>query len=202
MIVYKTPYRNVVITLRKETIIGLTFSGGADSVILLYCLVSNGYIPTKLIYAYEDRPGIENKTNAMYRTLEYIENKFNVDLKSRLIVHRQDGKEMARVAPFPFYEECDVIYTGTTQNPSIAFDGVHVPVRPPSGMVSRHHKYENPFGTFDKRATIYLYNLLGINDLLSLTRSCGTTLSTPCGQCFHCLERKWAIDEVAKLQQV
>ena len=201
--VYKTPYRNVVIPLRWDAKMSiLTYSGGADSVILLYCLLENGFIPDKLVYVYMDLPGIEHKTKAVMDTITYMENKFNVDLKSRLIHRYQDDQVLARSVAYVDFAEADVIYTGTTQNPPKELITAHMPARPPTGIVNNYSKYENPFGTFDKRATVFLYTLLGINDLLELTRSCPVLIPEPCGRCFHCQERKWAIDLVDQLAVV
>jgi 7-cyano-7-deazaguanine synthase in queuosine biosynthesis len=65
------------------------------------------------------------------------------------------------------------------------------------------HYYEDaswytPFANVDKKFVAFLYNLYQVNDLLELTRSCeGFKDSTdnftkPCGNCWWCLEKKWA----------
>jgi hypothetical protein len=190
-IIYKTPYRNVIIPLH-DGMTGISYSGGADSVILLYCLLVNGVVPDKIFVVYRK----DLKNASIDNTLIYLENKFNVDLRSR--VHEfvlENG--LLRRDIYETMEQVDWLYTGVTQNP-INWDYTGPkPMRPLTAMDNKYRGYATPFVTFDKRATIYLYSLLGVNDLLDLTRSCPKHDSIPpCGVCFHCTERKWAIDQV------
>lgn len=64
-------------------------------------------------------------------------------------------------------------------------------------------KFYTPFSNVDKRFVASMYQQYGVEDLLDLTRSCESLPdpdrpfdpefeNTPCGNCWWCLERKWA----------
>jgi hypothetical protein len=192
-VIYKTPYRNVIIPLH-DGMIGISYSGGADSAILLYCLLENGLVPDKIFVVYRK----DLKNAAIDDTLIYMETKFGVDLRSRVHEFVLENN-LLRKDIYETMEQVDWLYTGVTQNP-IKWDYKGPkPQRPLTAMDNKYRGYATPFVTFDKRATIYLFSLLGVNDLLALTRSCPKHDSIPpCGECFHCNERKWAIAEVQK----
>lgn len=194
-VIYPTPYRNVILPVH-EGMVGIAYSAGADSTLLLYLLLVNDLVPDKLYMTY--RKGMKN--SSLDNTLTWLENRFGVELKSRShefvlennLLRRDIWKTMG---------QCDWLYTGVTQNP-VKWDYTgRSPQRPLTAMDNKYRGYATPFVTFDKRATIYLYDELGINDLLALTHSCPKhDIEPPCGECFHCSERKWALDEVAKLK--
>lgn len=64
----------------------------------------------------------------------------------------------------------------------------------------------NPFKNVDKRFVAAMYNQFGVDDLIDLTRSCEghpadpnvfdpKFENEPCGECWWCLERKWAFGD-------
>lgn len=110
----------------------------------------------------------------------------------------------------------DAYYNGVTRNPRLAaFNGMrerdieptdenkHLQEMTHMGILVSH-----PFRFVDKSWIIKKYKELGIEDLLSITRSCEGVFDdidyktyTPgqyvplCGECFWCKEREWAIEQ-------
>lgn len=195
-VIYPTPYRNVLIPIHDGTI-GISYSGGADSVILLYLLLLNDLVPDKIFTVY--REGLKNAS--IGNTLVWLEQRFSIELQSKEYPFVLTDNKLRRDI-YQTMGEMDWLYTGVTQNP-IKWDYTgRSPQRPLTAMDNKYRGYATPFVTFDKRATIYLYDHLGINDLLALTHSCPKHDSQPpCGECFHCSERKWALVEVGKINQ-
>lgn len=55
-----------------------------------------------------------------------------------------------------------------------------------------------PFYNFDKAEVMYIGKTLipNFRKLFDMTRSCSEGRSGECGACFHCKERKWAMEKV------
>lgn len=193
-VIYPTPYRNVILQIH-EGMTGIAYSGGADSVLLLYLLLENGLVPTKIYMTYRR----DLKNSSIDNTLTWLENRFGVELKSKCHEFVLENN-LLRKDIWDTMEECDWLYTGVTQNPMNWDYKGRSPMRPLTAMDNKYRSYSTPFVTFDKRATIFLYEALSINELLALSHSCPHHDSKPpCGECFHCSERKWALDAVASL---
>lgn len=110
----------------------------------------------------------------------------------------------------------DAYYNAVTRNPRLAFaNGMKERDLEPTDK-NKHLEYmihmgvvvSHPFRFTDKSWVIQKYKELGIEDLLSITRSCegtveGVDYSTykpgqyvpVCGNCFWCKEREWAIEQ-------
>lgn len=192
-IIYATPYRNVIVPIH-EGVIGISYSGGADSVILLYLMLLSELIPDKIYVVF--RRGFKNAS--IDNTLSWLEERFSLELKSRVHEFVLENN-LIRKDIHQTMETSDWLYTGVTQNPRNWDYTGRSPQRPLTAMDNKYRGYATPFVTFDKRATIFLYDSLQVNDLLALTHSCpNPDTEPPCGECFHCSERAWAISEVAK----
>lgn len=72
----------------------------------------------------------------------------------------------------------------------------------PTWSVTGH--FYTPFTNVDKRFVADMYTQFGVRDMFKLTRSCEAIPSgayrtdfenNPCGECWWCLERKWAFGE-------
>lgn len=193
-VIYQTPYRNVVLPLHEGDV-GISYSGGADSVILLYLLLVDGVVPNKIYCTY--RKGFKNAS--IDNTLTWLENRFAVELKSRVHEFVLDNNQL-RPDIYATMQQTEWLYTGVTQNPMNWDYKGRSPARPLTAMDNKYRQYATPFVTFDKRVTVFLYEALGLKDLFDLSHSCPLPdINPPCGQCFHCSERKWALEEVAKI---
>lgn len=184
-ILYETPFGTI--TIPKLDNIGISFSGGADSAILLYCLIKAGMNPT--IFFLQT---YNSKISAAQDCLDFINNHFNTSHKLTVIKH-DSMEHNIRPAIINLASNVDYLYTAVTQNPTAYFEGLP-PTRPkPSNETS---KFIMPFLHHDKRATIYLYKLLNVNELLDLSYTCTENSEIPCNKCFACNEKRWAIGEV------
>lgn len=77
-----------------------------------------------------------------------------------------------------------------------------LPIRDRNDKPEVYKTFYSPFLNIDKRMVAHLYSALDAEDLLDLTRSCEALPDenhydknfeyTPCGECWWCLERKWA----------
>jgi 7-cyano-7-deazaguanine synthase in queuosine biosynthesis len=180
---YSTPFGMVDVPNHSGNI-GISCSGGADSAILLYAMVKDGMSPR--VFFIEKA---NSKLEALQRCVDYINARFGSSLSIE-IIGRTDSTHNIRPDIIALAAKVDFLYTGVTQNPPVQINGLPPnrpsPNQPPS-------KFIMPFVSIDKRASIYLYNLFGVNDLLDLTYTCTENPITPCNQCFACSERNWAI---------
>jgi hypothetical protein len=115
-----------------------------------------------------------------------------------------------------FHEHIDAYFNGVTRNPKdVDFKGMPTRDIDPTDdnrhleqMIHMNKLVSHPFRFVDKSWIMLQYKLLGLDDLLSLTRSCEGEISginyetyTPgqyvpvCGECFWCKEREWAIEQ-------
>ena len=228
--------------------IGITFSGGADSTLLLYILCyfikkndmdCKIYPITALRYV-DEKPWLEPISVTV---LDFLKNLFPNTIENQSCFLIPKEFELVKVSSlnvkkysdrFPADKAtCDVIfvdenanyfikkynldwtYTGVTTNPPIA-----IPNEPKfrnyketmtyDGVIT--DKFINPFRFISKEWIVAQYYNLKLEKLLNLTRSCqadivdlnlqgwniGDEYPRECGQCFFCLEKKWAIDNMKK----
>lgn len=135
----------------------------------------------------------------------------------------QDSKYFMEVERKLFKEKrMDLLISGITSNPPLGSsvenihgedvclddgrvsdrDGASHPEWQTYGLF-RKIKFYDPFINVDKRFVAEMYRQYDANDLFHSTRSCEakpTIYSTefenePCGECWWCLERKWAFGE-------
>ena len=57
---------------------------------------------------------------------------------------------------------------------------------------------ENKDLDIQKDQTIQIYYNHGIEEILPMTHSCGSSELKPCGMCFNCKERIWAYNKLNK----
>ena len=67
--------------------------------------------------------------------------------------------------------------------------------------IKKLNKFANfilPFIDIQKDQTIQIYYNHGIEEILPMTHSCGSSELKPCGMCFNCKERIWAYNKLNK----
>lgn len=191
---YSTPYGTVDFTIPeflKPGDVAISASGGADSALLLFLLLSNNVIPTVVFM---------NNANSQYEALvniiSWMNRRFNVDLKLLRWDRTLDTGNHLSPEIILISNKFKYLYTGVTKNADVDFGPAAVrPNRPKASKVWRNRMHM-PFIALDKRVVVWLYKELGIIDLFDITYSCATNLKSPCGICYNCKEREWAKTEV------
>jgi 7-cyano-7-deazaguanine synthase in queuosine biosynthesis len=189
--------------------VGLAFSGGADSAILLYLLLSN---TTETVHAYSFLTAKKRHINepvterVLKKCVELTGNnnvqhhKKYIDVQTPAIIH----SAMMEVI---HEDSLTVMYTGMTKFPPDSvteqlegfkndIDQYLIDQRGPNKIRSTYfsNKFYRPFINLDRRDVKKIYEDTGVEkDIFPLTRSC-ETITSPlkhCGRCFWCQERQW-----------
>ncbi len=107
--------------------------------------------------------------------------------------------------------QIEFLFNGDTKNPSSEIrssfheekEGARTEHRDEMNTVYFYHKTIRPFAFVDKRGTVEMYRKFNlVDELLPLTLSCDADRDLidsghplPCGQCWWCDERSWALKE-------
>jgi tRNA(Ile)-lysidine synthase TilS/MesJ len=187
------------IELQENKHIGVMFSGGADSSILLYLLHKYNIEHNKncriVPYSVSRRTGTIIHTS---NVLNYLKNYFKLELPDVIYVGDPDVHHSKFVwtgikEVYRKYK-ADIIFTGTTKNPDIQLDTTFLyPAREDTVHFSM---FCHPFFEIDKTSIISLYFENNIEEMLKLTHSCSIEVTGRCNKCFFCKEREWAFSKL------
>jgi len=184
--------------------LGINFSGGTDSTLLLYML--NITHPTTKLYVYTGT----RKDDGMYN-IPYTKNVLAaLDLSNieKHIVATWENRKHGRSERARFRDKLvndfaiEAWVSGFTLNPQIDL-GPGRDKRRDAGL-SKIKKNEKtgqleyrPFANLNKKAIAERYNMLNLrNSLLPLTISCEAMVPPrPCGNCYNCHEKFWGFGE-------
>jgi 7-cyano-7-deazaguanine synthase in queuosine biosynthesis len=176
-------------------ITNVLFSGGMDSTILLYLLAKqihqHGYDIKIVCCTFTSSI---NKKN-LIPIIEYINNKFSVDIKlvkiKKLQWIRDIVKNLLEIYDGVVYSGCNKVITDKF-TPTKYIPNDTPPVRGPA----YNERHLRPFINMDKVELMSIYIEEDILDLLKLTHSCGTKTHVHCGECYFCMERIWAANSL------
>jgi len=190
---------------------GLAFSGGADSAIMLYILLSNLKDTLHLYSFYSEKKAaiaepitdrvlkkcieLTGNNNVIHHK-EYIKEQTPMlihGLMSDFIVRDKLTKMYTGVSKFPPDNVIEQFHENIKQSDPYAYS------QRKNGLVhdvyfGQNLSFYRPIINLDKKDIAELYfNLRLEKDLFPLTRSCENTASQDqhCGECFWCQERKW-----------
>lgn len=200
---------NLPLFLPDDKRIGLALSGGADSSIIAYILMSNLKQPITF-YTFASK---QKKYSTSITSKAVIEKCIELTGNNSVNHVIKYGDVQDRDIFLGFLKEnlknnVDLIYTGTTNTPSISdletfnskLNGDISTRRDPS---IRKSVFSNgvysPFINHNKAFIKELYEKYGLLDtLFPITRSCESTdlVSGHCGKCWWCEERLWAFNLV------
>jgi 7-cyano-7-deazaguanine synthase in queuosine biosynthesis len=208
-VIYETPFRNVIMPVPESGEVEILYSGGADSTMVLYLMLLNNIKIDRIKTMHSH---YANASNAKYlKPLEWLEKRFDVDLKSLLVItHVDTVVEKTTSLILKPMVKAPWLYTGTMKN-GPAHIYANDPDFAPYDLDHLNHvqnqKYAMnphllaPFGTLDKRPVMWLYDQFELEELLALTESCvdaSRPLNCTCCQCNY---RNWASEEVQKAKQ-
>lgn len=200
--------------------IGLLFSGGMDSSLLLYML--GKHYPNRRIMAFSAGCSyIDNRVHNKYanQVFERVTNMLPEGALDYHITHYHDDKTThhCNQAMKEFDGMVDVWVNGMNKAPppgtvvtdcyGVAHDLYelcHLELRKQPPQLWRDidgYKYYTPLAPYTKQEIVQAYKDYGIYDLIPFTRSCPKAWKfedmkdfTPeCGWCYFCLERKWGL---------
>jgi 7-cyano-7-deazaguanine synthase in queuosine biosynthesis len=190
---------------------GLAFSGGADSAILLYILLSN-VTDTLHLYSFysKDKDYVsEPFTDRVLKNCvkltgndNVVHHKEYIETQTPRLVHNMLQSYVKR-------DNLVKMYNGVSKfPPDNVIEKFHENIRLEDNYVYQRRKNDlthstyfgendflyRPLVNFDKKDVANLYKLLNIeSELFPLTRSCEDKNSPlqHCGRCFWCEERHW-----------
>ena len=219
--IYKNKFGEVDILNKKynfnNKVIGISMSGGADSTLLCY-LLAKTIQEEKLNISIQPYNGydidIPHDSEKLPNIIDYIRNKFT-DVEIRwpvAVVFKSYGRAVKNNYIRPLrdllkeYKLFDEIFIAISQGPPLevqqnfkTLDGKDIK------RLKGHYLYNEieeadvegaPFKYIDKRFMVQCYKDFEMLSVLNeMTESC-TEPGGKCGNCWWCLERKWAVKEV------
>ncbi len=167
---------------------GLMLSGGADSSLLLWLLVKNNFNLTT--FTIERKHGeLENSK----KIVDWVNNYFKSSIPYPVMMQPEsnDHSMHIRFALRKIFQKklASHLYFGITQNPPVKLSG-NVPIR----HSTDNEKLITPFWHLNKQHIIHLYKNFDIMELFDITNSCQIYVDKHCGECFHCQERSWGLN--------
>jgi len=171
--------------LLKHTRLGVFVSGGFDSALLLYMLYKFKTTHEITVFVI-DRPNDSVKHST--RVIDYINSQFGIVSSIQYVgtskvhhsLHVRTG--ILDALKFPI----DAVVLGTTANPAELENG-------PDRSISTDCRVIQPFITHTKDALVGTAKQLNAIELLDISWSCERPGILPCGECWHCKEKQWAI---------
>ena len=194
--------------------VGVQVSGGADSALVLYTLVK--CIKDADIYVITGSLNTENNFNEQYAkdvVAEVVRLTDTKSIKEHIFKRQRKRGEQAGTDPDVIYRKGMLHNVAKKYNLDLMLNGVTIL---DEGRDERRDKpmllkiedewlvipVFRPFAQNDKRTIMKQYKKLDIMSLFEKTWSCeGTIESTqnftvPCGKCWWCKERQWAMEAI------
>ena len=179
---------------------GIMLSGGLDSAMLLYLILSQD----KNINI---QPFSMRKHDHSYKyvnnIIDYFNHHFEINIPETILVgnpdvHHRMQSTLATGEVFTRHPEIHVLFNGINQNPPQPWGDPNweYPARPNPGYTVK--KMEFPFLHLYKTDIVNLMFEHGQEELMNLTHTCTEMTDGRCGVCFQCNERAWAFERLNK----
>lgn len=192
--------------------IGISFSGGVDSSLLVYLVMKqfkNEVVHLFTVSTVERNLSQHKITSDVLNKICQLTGNYNVVQHMLIQNTNVEGAANLQVLPNKMLYEQQIVTSilyGDNRNPpkNCGIDGIeqfemfNESSRSPNGyrslMISPGRYW--PLTNLDKQDVIKIYHQHNILDtLFPLTRSCGKEYGTsPCGTCWFCKERQWGLD--------
>jgi len=189
--------------------IGVSFSGGADSSLLLYILMKYCTDPIHIFTCSTDiknRSTVRSSSNVLSKIIDLTKN-YNIYHHFHYIKDSPRIEDIFK-QQILFIEKqmINYLYTAVTHNPpveicktfkDISTEGLERDPRIVRPFYDTNNPFYMPFRNINKKVIAQIYAELDILDsLFPLTRSCESTniIQGHCGECWWCEERLWAFN--------
>lgn len=178
--------------------IGVFVSGGVDSALLLYMLLTQS---SQLVHVLNISYDIRNY-NECNSAIQITNKCIDLTKNDNVIYHTLYAKR-SKTKRTDFFNIAKItnvtdVYSGHSKGPPIEIQeswGLEVK----RTTIKSTPLLNTPFIDLDKRSIYQLYKKYDLLDnLYPLTNSCASRTSvTPCGLCWWCKERKWAENSIS-----
>ena len=194
--------------------IGISHSGGVDSTLLLYILMSVSKNTIHIFTTGNNQRGRKNVETSV-KVVEWLINETGNSNIEHHISYTDVQSTMTLFPKLGKYKKqglIDVVYTGITANPpaEVCADFT-LPItennrNPEVERPTKFGFFYTPFTNIDKRKIAEVYQDLELDDLFNITRSCEFDPTIDpfdpgmghCGRCWWCQEREWAFGGLYK----
>lgn len=205
----KNIYNDVQAILDKHQKIGVMVSGGLDSAVLTYLLLSLKKDNTIELFVV---PRPDDSHQHVLRVKAYLDNLFDVNLSVHVVgngdVHH--SKQVTTgIKEAVEQHDCDIYLTSTTKNPEsldppemlsgykygtfLSPEGI--PYNGPKRVRSWHSKVFDVFWEYSKKDIVAIVKEKQLDGLASITHTCTASKTLRCGRCWQCCERAWAFEK-------
>lgn len=177
--------------------VGLIFSGGIDSTLLLILLNRVRHKRNLILttHTISNRCHYEDHVFSILAQpmFEGISSEINIDNGGDYsgYIDQAIEKIMSR-------EDLDIIYTGVNAVPE-ELKLIDHPKRPSIELVAKYSKLRCPLLSLTKDQIIAAYMQILTRDerhIFTLTRSCTNPQFNNCGSCYQCTEKQWALNKL------
>lgn len=189
--------------------LGINCSGGADSSLLLYILMSNTKDLIHIFTMANDEKGRANAIISSRVIEKIIQLTGNSNIEHHVRYVNKQTPENVAEKPIEYVKNNLITcwYSGLTANPSLELtnsfgeNSCHH-LRDPlinRSIIKKSVKKITPFTNIDKKRIVTIYREFGIMDsLFPLTRSCEISGKLDylghCENCWWCKERQWSLN--------
>jgi len=182
--------------------VGLIFSGGIDSTLLLILLNRLKQERNLQITTFT----IENNCGYEYFATSILSDPLFAGIKGVMSV--ENGGDFSgfidnAIEKIMSRNDLDLVFTGVNAVPE-ALKMIDHPIRPTEEIVANYSKLRCPLLNATKDVVIkaFMQHLDSHERRLFLkTRSCTNVTVNNCGQCYQCIEKKWAMDQIGVTEE-
>lgn len=170
------------------------FSGGVDSTLIIYSLLRQyANDPEFQITCYGFSMSRHDiKFQRCVNILNVLESKFNKQILFTSFIKQFILRDFVRMI---LSVDKGYVFSGCNKVLDFLNPTNYIPNDTPPVRGAPFNEFHiRPFINMDKQEIISYYTKYDILDLLNLTYSCGYSLTTPCKNCYFCLERMWGLE--------
>lgn len=183
--------------------IGLFLSGGIDSAVLFFCLANT--LKNSEFLLFTVTRDNDNRYNEPYvkQVVEYVQHKTNCKIISHEFLrftNREQAQKhrLSHIKKLIDIYQLDLCANGMTANPKhLLIEGRDERRDNGLELVKKYHKnvlLYQPFADKDKKYVVGLIKKYNLEEFFNITISCESEAPPrPCGECWWCKERDWAI---------